>query len=264
MRSGLVVASLPVVLLAVSCMGGSMEDPCGRTPSLEPTPPAGLARLLEGRVFFGHQSVGQNLIEGMTEAARGWNVAGFAPVEGRAAGPDAPRFLHAAIGENDDPLGKIRDFDAIVRSGVGQGVGLAFMKLCYADLRAGADVGAVFAVYRDTLARLAADFPRTTFVHVTVPLERRDTGPKPWLKRLLGRPVRGYEDNDAREAYNDLLRQEYGGSGRLFDLAQLEAAGAATPRALCPGFTDDGGHLNATGRRILGAKLLAFLAGQAR
>jgi hypothetical protein len=261
MRPVGIVASFAVALLAVSCVGGSMNESCAASQALDSTPPDGLGNVLKSRVFFGHQSVGVNVIDGMTEATERWHAAGFAPVESRTPEPGGPRLFHVGIGENADPAGKIRDFEGIVRGGMGAAVDIAFMKLCYADLRAGTDVRPIFELYRDTLSRLAADYPRTTFLHVTVPLERRDTGLKPWIKRLIGRPVRGYEDNAAREALNDLLRNEYAGSGKLFDLALLESAAGGTPRALCAGYTDDGGHLNETGRLIIGGKLLAFLAG---
>ncbi len=44
------------------------------------------------------------------------------------------------------------------------------MKLCYVDIAADTDVDALFAAYRETIATLERDFPKVTFVHVTVPL----------------------------------------------------------------------------------------------
>jgi hypothetical protein len=245
-----------LLLIVVSCSGETMKD-------LEATPPAGLERIMNSRVFFGHQSVGFGLVEGMREAASRWGAGDLAVTESRAAEPAGPRLFHAVIGENTDPIGKILDFEGVIRRGMGGGVSIAFMKLCYADIMVETDVGPIFAFYRDTMTRLATDYPGTTFVHVTVPLLRRDRGLKLIAKRLIGRQVRGHEDNEVREALNDLLREEYAATGTLFDLARLESGDGAQPRALLPSYTDDGGHLNETGSLVLGGKLLAFLAGLA-
>jgi lysophospholipase L1-like esterase len=88
----------------------------------------------------------------------------------------------------------------------------------------------------------------------------RERGLKPFVKRFLGRPVQGYADNVTRERLNDLLRAEYEGSGRLFDIARLESAGSEVNRRLRDDFTDDGGHLNEKGRTMIGAQLMGFLA----
>ena len=191
------------------------------------------------------------------------------------ASVQGPGLYHAAIGQNGDPLAKIRDFDAIMRAGMADKVDAAFMKLCYVDVGATTDVGAIFAAYRDALGRLKADFPRTTFLHFTVPIVARETGIKPALKRLLGRPVQGIEDNVTRERLNALLRAEYAKDNTLFDLALVESTLADGSRAayesagtryyaMQPGYTDDGGHLNKTGRRFVVERFIAFLANHLR
>ena len=133
----------------------------------------------------------------------------------------------------------------------------------------------VFRVYRDTMAGLRASFPRTTFVNLTVPLVTREKGLKSLVKRLLGRPLRGYADNLARENLNRLLRDEYEGTAPLFDLARLESTRADGSRvafeegggryyALEKAWSDDGGHLNGPGRRFIADRLLVYLAGLER
>ena len=70
------------------------------------------------------------------------------------------RFIgHAFIGENEKPLLKIQDFDAKMRSGIGQQVDVAMMKLCYVDITSDTDVErAVRHVPRDH-RRPGAGFP---------------------------------------------------------------------------------------------------------
>ena len=199
----------------------------------------------------------------------------LAVVEGRdpkiASGPC---ILHAAIGANTDPLSKMRDFEAIVRGGVGDWADIALMKLCYVDVGAATDVKALFAEYKNTMTALARDYPRVVFVHSTVPLTTIERSLKARLKALLGRELGGQADDAARERYNALLRAEYGPSGRLFDLALAEYTapdgvriarriGKAEYYALLPEYTTDGGHLNELGSRRAAEGLLAVLAGAA-
>jgi lysophospholipase L1-like esterase len=67
------------------------------------------------------------------------------------------------------------------------------------------------------------------------------------------------------------MRQAYQGTGKLFDLALVEATRPDGQRqvvewkgraveAMTPAYTDDGGHLNAEGRRRVASALVTFLA----
>jgi hypothetical protein len=88
-------------------------------------------------------------------------------------------------------------------------------------------------------------------------------------ERVLNRgAVQPVDWNRVREEYNDLLRDEYGESGRLFDPAMLEAGprdtsdavASSDSRCLRDEYTSDGGHLNGVGRRHIGRELLLFLS----
>jgi hypothetical protein len=275
MKNGRVCSAVLLVLVLAACKGGSMVETTLMLRRLDSVEPARLERLIRSRLFFGHQSVGFNIIEGLGDVLREKGGQGFAFVEGRRAPlASEPVFLHATIGENGESLAKIRDFESVIR-GLAEGVDIAFMKLCYADLWMDTDVQLIFASYKDALARLKADRPDTIFVHWTVPLVAREGGLKPFVKRLLGRAVAGYEDNLNRERLNELLRAEYGGKEPLFDLALFESTRPDGSRsgfpvkgktcyALEPAYTDDGGHLNEKGRRFIAEQLLVFLAEIAR
>jgi hypothetical protein len=113
-----------------------------------------------------------------------------------------------------------------------------------------------------------------TFVHVTVPLTTEPglkEAAKNFVKRFLGRPRSSRLDNVRRARYNELLREAYAGREPLFDLARLESTRPDGTRqlfredgrdyeALVPAYTDDGGHLNASGRQMAARALLEFLA----
>jgi hypothetical protein len=232
----------------------------------DPDPKLGAElRALAGRsVFFGHQSVGGNVLEGLERIAAAESVP-LPVAEGR---PGAPGITHAHIGANGDPLGKLAAFAQAVDGG--GAIDVALMKFCYVDFHAGTDPAALFARYQETLAGLAARHPGTTFVHVTAPLTTIQGGWKPLVKRLLGRETSPAE-NARREAFNALVRRAYQGKEPLFDLARLESTrpdggaeqiswkGQQVP-VLVGGYTDDGGHLNATGQDRVARALAQYLA----
>lgn len=121
--------------------------------------------------------------------------------------------------------------------------------------------------YIATLDRLSQQFPKVIFVAIAAPLTVAQSGPKAWIKRLLGRTPSGYSDNARRLEFNNLLRAHYGQRGHLFDLASIEAIGAGNIEyegkpieVLNPAFTYDDGHLNARAERIVAARLIKFLA----
>jgi hypothetical protein len=241
-------------------------------PSFRDVSQAEWDRLAGARVWFGHQSVGGNLLDGIREVIKNDPAARLNIVEtDRAAAMETPAFGHARIGRNRDPISKIEAFVHLMDASLGGNVNIAFFKFCYVDIDENTDVGALFARYRDAMARLKGKYPGTLFAHVTVPLRAMQTGPKTWAKHLLSRPVGGEDDNARRHAFNERLRKEYSGREPLFDLAALEATAPDGQRvlnargglpyyALLSTYTDDGGHLNETGRRRIAEQLLIFLA----
>lgn len=258
------------------CNGGTMTEKAALPQTLDSVSPAEWEKLLNARLFFGHQSVGFNIIEGMNEVLSRKGGPSLTVKETRdPAAAVGPGLFHATIGQNGDPLGKIRGFDAIMRDGMAKQVDVAFMKLCYVDVGPGTDVAAIFASYKETLSHLKTDYPTTMFVHFTVPLVSQEKGIKPLVKGILGRHVRGFEDNLVRDKLNSLLRTQYAGKEPLFDLALFESTRPDGSRtlselagrkyaALEAMYTDDGGHLNETGRGFIAQQLLVLLAGVSR
>jgi hypothetical protein len=258
-------------LLITSCQGGVMNGPAPAYRTFDSIPKAKLEKLLGSRIYFGHQSVGYNIIQGLQDLLASKGLPGFNVVETKTpVGTREPSFFHSPIGENGDPLGKIRAFESILSAGMGKSVDIAFMKLCYVDIEPDTDVAAVFSAYKESMTRLKALFPGTTFVHLTAPLTTREKGLKTALKGILGRQRYGYQDNVARERLNKLIRAEYGGKEPLFDIALYESSGpegiqaftlnGAAYHVLRDAYTDDGGHLNGVGRAHIAGQFLAILA----
>lgn len=230
-----------------------------------------LAALAGHRVFFGHQSVGGNILDGFRDLGRSLGVD-LALSE--LASPEdlgRPGFVHALNGKNEDPRSKIDAFARTVESGVGERAEAAFFKFCYVDFNADTQVDELFAHYQATMARLEAAYPKTRFVHVTVPLTVTQGGVSGTVKRLLGRNVWGESENFVRERFNEKLRSTYAGKQPLFDLAVVEATtqtgelssfereGQQVLR-LVDSYAYDGQHLNEPGRKYVAARLTSFLA----
>ena len=223
------------------------------------------------RVFFGHQSVGDNILDGVRAAAPGLRIVrGDAP-------PTAPGIVETLIGRNEDPDSKLQSFESAMAS-LGDRVDVAMMKFCYVDFSADTDVAALQQRYRDMMGRLTRRYRRTRFVHITVPLTVIQSGPKAFIKRQLGRPVWGERENRQRDRFNVWLRQTYAREP-IFDLAAIESTGPRGERIefelegsrypmLFAGYSADGQHLAADGRRKAAAgfldQLRALSGGAAR
>ena len=256
--------------LAAGCGGRAVERVAEHTPSIAETPEDSWRRLAGRRVFFGHQSVGENIVDGI----RG--ILASRPDIGCAISdlPDParltePGLYHARIGRNGDPAAKTDHFARLVDEGLSADI--ALHKYCYVDFDERTDVEAVFEHYRATMRRLADAHPEVTFVHVTVPLTEVRMGPRDWLNKLLGRTPGEYATAMVRARFNDMLRREYDGRAPVFDLAAIESTrpdGAregfsfkgGTYESLAPEYSADGAHLNERGRAAAAAPLLALLA----
>ncbi len=241
------------------------------------TPPGSItAQDLEAaagaRVFFGHQSVGANMISGIPPVYAEQGLTPPEIVDSAEAIDGEAFFENAPIGENGDPAGKLAAFQQVLKGGVGDSVDVAFMKFCYVDITAATDVQALFDEYRTTMASLEQAFPDVTFLYVTTPIMTDQTGTKARVKAFLGRgDGSGPADNAARERFNALMRQEYAGTGRLIDLAAAESTApdgrrvtgsfeGQTYYALYPGYASDPGHLNDVGSQVAAAEMLKVIA----
>lgn len=220
--------------------------------------------LAQKRVVFGHQSVGQNILDGVQALAAQANIS--LPIVKSRTPVASNGIIHFFVGQNEDPLSKLKDFAGTLESGAAQGADIALVKLCYIDFHGGTDAKQLAEQYSATLDRLSQQFLNITFVAVTAPLTVAQTGPKAWIKRLLGRTPSGYADNARRQEFNEILRARYSQEGRLFDLAKIEAEGAGAYEyqghpieVLNPALTYDDGHLNTQGELIVASRLIKYL-----
>jgi hypothetical protein len=266
------LVSLLILLTSIlSCVGDKLDDKQVFS-SIQEVPESAWRKLATKHIFFAHQSVGFNIIDGIKDLTAEnhqikINIVESADTKDWAA----PVLAHSKVGKNADPNSKFTEFIQFMEAGLGARTDVAFLKLCYIDVTSNTDVDALFSAYKDLVSYLKKRFPATTFVHVTVPLTTLQTGIKAWIKQVIGRSVDGYDDNIRREQINEKIRKEYGGKEPVFDLALIESTRPDGSRAsfkhedglyysLAPEYTYDGGHLNETGRKIAAEKLLVLLS----
>ncbi|MBJ01371.1 MAG: hypothetical protein CMK00_00710 [Planctomycetes bacterium] len=265
-----------LLLLLAACAPAPMTTmpiaDSGALGTLDALSAADLARLGEARIFFGHHSVGRNILEGVAELAGEHPGLDLRIVEtSDPSKAEGPGLFHAAVGDNMDPASKRRAFVEVMERSA-SGLDLALLKFCYVDVNSGTDPSAFVEEYQATLSTLRAAHPGLTLAHTTVPLRASPTGLVPRAKdlaRFLSRRPRALEHNRARAAVNNLLRGRFDAPA-LFDLARLESTapdgslstegGDATVPCLTPAYTSDGGHLSVAGRRRAAAAFLTFLA----
>ena len=265
------IAALGLALLG-ACGTGSRPGKDVPMAALDSVADSSWSRLAHRRVFFGHQSVGGNIMDGVSELVAEAPRLGLRVVAGERFPDSGGAFVHEKIGRNGDPGGKTDVFATLMENGLGDRADIALHKYCFVDVIDTTDVERLFDHYRTRMARLHAEYPGVTFVHVTAPVVVVRSDARAILKRLLGRPPAHVESNLARERYNELLRHEYAGREPIFDLAAVESTrpdggrevvsfGQRSGFALYPGYaTEDGSHLNASGRRRAAQALLVLLA----
>lgn len=261
-----------VVLFISSCdSGGDMPKIQSYEKIIGSVPEREWKDLSRKRIYFGHQSVGANILNGVKDIMQEYgNIKLNIEKTSEAEDFNAPVFAHARIGKNADPFSKIEVFEQGIRQGIGDKADIAFFKLCYLDITKETDVENLFNAYTQTMERLKTEFPETVFIFTTVPLTTTEMTWKTVVKKLIGRDYLG--DNIKRNEFNELLRQKYGVKGNVFDIAKAESLypdgtqegfkkNEKQYTSLIPVYTDDGGHLNQTGRKIVAACLLKTLCG---
>ncbi|MCI0570910.1 MAG: SGNH/GDSL hydrolase family protein [Myxococcaceae bacterium] len=232
-----------------------------------------LEKLSRRRIFIGHPAAGESVLDGVRQVLATRAGVLLKAVEPKdSAAPLTPgTWVHAQVGEDGGPSSRLHHFVRWMDEGMAAQVDVAFFELSHADFDARTETRALFETYRSTMDALRARHPGTTFVHVTVPLTRVERGVKGWFKHLVGRSSKGEAENMRREAFNALLRETYGGTEPLFDLARLQATlpdggqetfvrdGLSWP-ALAHMWASGDTHLNAAGQAHIAEHLLSLLA----
>ncbi|WP_456445180.1 hypothetical protein [Thiolapillus sp.] len=273
--AGLLPGLMLVGLLACS------EEKSPVKQSAPPLPHVTEAQLdaLSGKTFyFAHQSVGYNIVDGLSRVLARLGRPGLFSIRELQPGQPVPQtgVLHATVGKNGDPKSKLMEFQHYLDEELGDTrPDMAMLKFCYVDIDKGTDVSALAREYEQSLAEVGRKHPETLVIYSTVPLRVFNDSWKAGIKRLLGMDVWGDEANIKRNAYNALIRKKYAHTGRLADVAAWESTypdgkphsfslSGKEYAELIPEYTDDGKHLNAYGQQVVAGRLLELLASLAK
>jgi hypothetical protein len=222
-------------------------------------------------IFFGHASVGQNIVQGMKDIAeRDPRFKKIRIVEvDETTDMKEPGFYHAVNGKNGYPKTKCIAFiNLLLKNRVGDQLDVGMFKFCYVDIERDSNVQEIFDYYVTTIRDLKKVFPKLKIVHVTVPLYVHPSGVKGFVRNLL----RADMANIKRNRFNELLKSKFSGTDPIYDLAraEYETGPGETARfthdgkvyhSLAEAYTDDGGHLNETGRFLAAKALIRTLSG---
>jgi hypothetical protein len=269
----LVIVALLIMVSLMACTGESMVSNFTRVvPKMDDVSDLAWERLANQKIYFAHQSVGENIISGLHLVLKENPVIHVSVIE--STNPDdydRPVFGHAMSGRNEMPSSKDEAFAQAISS-LAEKVDIAFYKYCYVDIGNTTDVDLLFNNYKRNIEALKTWYPKVKFVHLTVPLTVVQKGPMAGLRKMLGRNNFGYEENKRRNHYNMLLRAEYKNIDPIFDIADLESTSEDRGPSIYsndgenyfsmdPAYASDGRHLNEKGRRYIAEQLLVFLAG---
>jgi hypothetical protein len=241
----------------------------GAAQAIDDVTPAQWETLAGRRIFFGHQSVGGNIIDGVTAVLRDHAEIPLRVEETAEPKRDGgPGLFHARIGMNGTPMSKVDAFDQLMAEG---SFDAASLKFCYVDVSADTDPESLFAEYQRRMDEVRERDPSLVLIHMTMPLTTIEGRWQSLKARLRGRTTYHRNLNAIRNRYNALLRDAYLGHEPVFDVAEVESTLPDGTRSsfrrdgqdvyvLHPGYTTDGGHLNELGQRRVAEAFLAFLA----
>ncbi len=279
---GIVGAVLAPVLMSnqqgASAPGRSRVPSRGPTPSQTPLPdvtskPHKLDEAMNTRLLFAYQSVGRDIAGAIPAVYKSAKLpAPKIMTWNRAKNAKGPVVATATIGQNGNALSKLRAYARMVNEAPRNSIGVSLLAFNYQDVNAETDIDDLFQSYADTMSSLEAANPDISFLYTTVPVTTANSWRSVERSTITGlsnvnQPL--WQDNIARERLNTLLRERYEETGRLFDIAALQAnAGGDKVIAkqhedlwyyvMNPRLSRDGKRLNSVGAREL-AHVLALL-----
>lgn len=260
---------LIVFMLLGGCREMSAVKPIQMDKELSIIESRGIDALKNTKIFFGHASVGYNIIDGL-ENIRTSNDR-FAEIMIRELksgdGINTQGIYHSVNGENGFPKTKIDGFRNFLREGGnGNRLDIAFFKFCYVDFDRNSDIKEIFDYYSKSIDEVKKEFPNLKIMHVSTPLYAHAWGLKGFVKSFVSEDTANIKRNE----FNRLLVNKYKDLDPIYDLAIIESTLQDNTRvsferkgeiffSLAKQYTDDGGHLNEFGKFYAAKELLNVL-----
>ena len=241
------------------------------TPELEEN----LSSISSSKIYFGHQSVGANILSGVEDiiALSNHNNIHIINLHHTSEQPES-YLAHSYIGKNADSKSKCSDFAETVNKFFPKGLDFAMLKFCFVDIRRENNPREIFELYKATIDSLKLKYPNTTFIHFTVPLTSHNVNfylkMRRLIKKIVGRRDYSPLDNVKRQEYNNLIREHYKDEP-IFDISKIESTYPDGGReffeyegkeyeSLIFDYSTDAGHLNKIGQHRAALELINVLA----
>ncbi len=217
------------------------------------------------KILFAHQSVGQNIIDGISILSKqnNWGLNIKKNEEINNGG-----IYHVMIGENEKPYLKISEFKRVVEKN-SNNLDIAIFKFCYVDVDEETNVEKLFNAYVDLVNEIEKKYPQIKLIKTTIPIRVINNSFTAKAKRFLGLNVWGDKAAYNRENYNNLVRKKYG-KDDLFDIALIESSfknksnKVSTPYgylfSMDEAISSDGSHLNQVGKLYIANELLNLIS----
>jgi len=240
--------------------------------SIKDIPDSVWQKLSKKKIYFGHQSVGFNIIDGIRDVMKEHPEIKLNIVEtANSSDFKIGLIAHSRVGKNVNPSSKIRAFVDFIDQGIGKKADAVALKFCYVDIQPETDVDGLLDEYGRSVAELENKYPGIKIIHFTDPLTVNKTNWKSWIKKIIGRKDPwGYIANIKRNEYNQKIVEKYEGRELIFDIATIESTYPDGKRcsfnvkgksyySMVPEYSTDGGHLNKVGRKIVAEQFLILL-----
>ena len=114
-------AKLPIIIFLsvffISCNGGKMEEKKVNYNALKDVPASAWEKLSQKKIYFGHQSVGFNIIDGIEDLIK-LNPEIKLNIVETSSPADLKKgvFAHSRVGKNVDPESKTDEFVKIINN----------------------------------------------------------------------------------------------------------------------------------------------------
>jgi len=267
--------TIPIIILLLffSCSGGNMPEQKVTFPSIKDVQIEKWQKLTKKKIYFGHQSVGFNIMDGIKDVMKEHPEIKVNIVETADESDFKVGLLaHSRVGKNADPKSKITGFIEFIDSGIGKKADAAALKFCFVDIEARTDVKGLFSSYNNSITQIEKKYPDMTVIHFTEPLTTTKTTWKTWIKKMIRKKdIWEYDHNVKRNEYNEMLEKKYEGKEPILDIAKIQSTFPDGSRcsfmrygkkyySMVPEYTHDGAHLNELGCKKVAEQFLILLA----
>jgi hypothetical protein len=267
-----VIGMIIILFLLLSCQ----EEKNARTIShftVSDVPASAWKELSKKNIFFGHQSIGTNIMEGIADLMKENPKIQLKIVDANDGTPHKDgMFLHTRFGGKTDPLIILNNFTELMDKMMGDSVDIVLIRYIHNKIDSETkEIETVFDAYKKALTLLRKKYPGTIFVHSTLPLLVSKTTWKTWIKKLVGKKkFWEYDTNINLNRFNDLLKIEYSGKEPILDLARMQSTFPDGRRvsftknrkkyfSMASEYSYDGAHLNERGRKAAAEQFLLLL-----